>query len=463
MIRGQKSSSLTGKRRYTLRSSRRFTYFAFLLIIPSYAHVPTVPAHPFILDPVYSDAGDRPDHFAVGDLNGDGFPELITQTEDIPSGDKFLTILINKGNGTYKRPKYYAYNSDIGWMAVGHLNNDGNLDLVVTNTSDMSCSVFLGNGDGTFQPHYKYSIYGSSPKFVALGDLNGDEVLDFATSNYSSDNISVLLGNGDGTFQPATTDASGGGMPYSLAMGDLNDDEKADIVVVNTQYLYSVSVLLGNGDGTFQTAYTVNEDRQKYVAIDDLDGDEALDLVLSGQDDIEVLLGNGDGTFQTAASYSAGDSWHVAIGDMNGDSALDLAVTDYDQQPIAASLFILFGNGDGTFQPAVPFAAGDRCRQVVIGDLYEDGFPDLAILHLFLSEDPGSISVHINSTTCIDLDSDGYGDPACAACPYHKRDCDEANPDVNPGVKEIHNGIDDDCDGFIDDFGIPWIYPLILD
>jgi len=179
----------------------------------------------------------------------------------------------------------------------------------------------LGNGDGTFRPPLTYAA-GNQADFVAVGDFNGDGKPDLAVAHSCCEaggNVSILLGNGDGTFQPQVT-YSAGGYPTALAIGDSNGDGKLDLAVANGED-YSVSILLGNGDGTFQRQVTYPAGRYPTsVAVRDFNGDGKL-----------VLLGNGDGTFQYPMGFSTDyNPVGVAVGDFNLDGKPDLAVgTDY--------------------------------------------------------------------------------------------------------------------------------------
>jgi len=187
----------------------------------------------------------------------------------------------------------------------------------------------MGNGDGTFQTAVDYGVDGK-PYHVAVADLDGDGDPDLVTANAWLGTVSVLRGYGDGTFHPAVNYFADGsnGSTICVAIGDLNGDSYPDLATANNAS-HTASVLLGNGDGTFQTSvnYTVFNGPQG-VAIGDLDGDSYPDLVVARyyNGNISVLHGNGDGTFQVAVDYYyAGGSQSVVVGDLDGDSDLDLA------------------------------------------------------------------------------------------------------------------------------------------
>jgi hypothetical protein len=245
-------------------------------------------------------------------------------------------------------------------VAIGDVNGDGHPDVVVANIcqSSTDCdtggvSVLLGNGDGTFQAPVSYGSGGFFGSSVAIADLNGDVRPDLvvasacpigACSAGGTGVVSVLLGNGDGTFQAAVPYSTGGFDTVSAVVADVNGDGKPDLVVSHHYQNGDlsdggVSVLLGNGDGTFQAAvgYGAGPGDAEFVAVADVNGDGKPDLAVAncsvnyycnGRGSVSVLVGNGDGTFQAPVRQSSGGkvAMSVAIADVNGDGRPDLLV-----------------------------------------------------------------------------------------------------------------------------------------
>src|SRR6266705_2655777 len=237
-----------------------------------------------------------------------------------------------------------------------------------------------------FNPQTEY-VAGSQQGFsyIVEGDFNGDGKLDLAVTDYSNNNVSVLLGNGDGTFQAPRTFPVGV-HPAQVAVGDFNGDGKPDLVVSNVDS-NTISVLLGNGDGTFQAAQSLPVGLNPwYFALGDFNSDGILDLAVadygcsqechpSPSNTVLVLLGNGDGTFRPAPNLTVGNGpAGVAVADLNGDGKPDLVVANFDDN----TLSVLLGNGDGTFRAAQTFGGvGPKPQTVAVGDFNGDGKPDL--------------------------------------------------------------------------------------
>jgi hypothetical protein len=317
----------------------------------------------------------------VGDFNGDGKPDIAAGIPGVSGGSDTWTILLGNGDGTFTLKSTLSLPSGaIGGAtiagAVGDFNGDGKLDLVVTDSSDEAAYLYLGNGDGTFQAPATIAA-GNFPNAVAAADVNTDGHLDIVTTGgggsvgpYGSC-ISVILGNGNGTFQTQMSYATYAD-PTAITLADFNGDHNLDAAVLtNDGYM---SILLGNGNGTFQAAtnigigLTAAASGPLAIAAADFNKDGKEDLILSiyGQDCVAVYLGEGNGSFQTPLFFNTNQTpAGLAVGDFNGDGKLDWVSGSNSMDTVYAAL----GNGDGTFRApqGVPaslssseaFAAGD--------------------------------------------------------------------------------------------------------
>jgi len=327
-------------------------------------------------------AGASPASVVAGDFNGDGRLDMAVAN----SASANISILLGAGRGEFMAPTNYslAYGSHHpNSLAVGDFNRDGKLDLVVANGGSNDVNIFLGDGDGTFQAPQAFvtnsDLDDVEPSSVAVGDFDHDGNLDLAVANPGG--LSVLLGNGDGTFKPFVSYAAAS-TPVWVATGDFNRDGKLDLAVAN-EGSNTVSVLLGNGDGTFRAPVDYNAGTQPAsVAIADLNGDGKLDLAVAnhGSNNISVLLGNGNGTFQASVAYRAGSGpTMVAVGDFNGDGKPDLMVANNAINGGTPGVSVLLGKGNGTFPTAVDYTSGVQPQWVTAVDLDSDGRLDLAV------------------------------------------------------------------------------------
>jgi Bacterial Ig-like domain (group 3)/FG-GAP-like repeat len=395
---------------------------AMIAILALSATAQQIPQRISLLPSVNYTSGCLPAAVAVGDFDGDSHQDLVVANwyqgctgEWGPGG---VSVLRGKGDGTFQAPvHYFSGGFQALSVAVADLNGDGRSDLVVANScpddGDMcraglgQIGVLLGNRDGTFEPAISYYSGGGLPNKVVIADINGDGHPDLVVDNYCQPvqgggcsgpgSVGVLLGLGDGTFQTAVTYETGVDVNTSLAVGDLNGDGHPDVAVIAGQDIGIVSVLLGNGEGTFklQSGYSPVGYEPQSVAVGDVNGDGHPDLVVASycQDlqgpcsngSVEVLLSNGDGTFQSPMAYSSGgfDAVSVGVADINGDGNTDLVVTNdrlngafYSPGEVA----VLLGRGDGSFESAVNFLSGGVDPIAVLAaDVNSDGKPDLLV------------------------------------------------------------------------------------
>jgi hypothetical protein len=402
-------------------------------------------AHPDAAGPVFGAAtsfaaGGGIGQSAAADFNGDGIPDIAVVScnpSSCSGGSASVAVLIGNGDGSFQAPAVYATGSfQPTSVAVGDVNGDGVPDLVVASqcASSTTCgtgavSVLLGNGDGTFQSPIPYSTGTGSSFFVVTGDFNGDGNLDLAVANQAiqpgaNSAIAILLGNGDGTFQAPVSYSTGAPSAVFLAVGDFNSDGAADLAVANNG-ADTVSVLLGNGNGSFQAAaiYASGGAFANSLAVSDFNGDGLPDLAVvnacasysvvtgcSQSGSVGVLLGNGDGTFQPPAAYSSGGNQanFVSVADFNGDGIPDLAVGNYAPSAggSAGVLSLLVGTGDGTFPSSVTFGTGGNYAfSVSAADFNGDGQPGIAVVNQCDSSGNcnGAVGVLLNTVANFNL------------------------------------------------------------
>jgi hypothetical protein len=259
--------------------------------------------------------------------------------------------------------------------------------LVVTLLLPFSLTYPADGATVEFQAAVNYPV-GTGPRAVASADFNGDGKADLAVANSGVSNsvliddggFSVLLGNGDGTFQPANSFTAGKN-PIAIAASDFNRDGKADLAIIDST---GVGVLLGNGDGTFgPVTYFPTANFPHSLAVSDFDNDNIPDLVVAASS-LSVLLGNGDGTFQSHVDYS-GSGHSIVVADVNGDGKLDVILS-------GNGISVLLGNGDGSFQSAI-FSSGPIFSvALVAADFDLDGKLDLAVsFNNLLSKSSGTV------------------------------------------------------------------------
>jgi hypothetical protein len=307
-------------------------------------------------------------NYAFGDFNGDGNLDLAG------AGGPAAKVRLNNGAGAFGEVVEYPVGGGNSQdLAAGDFNGDGRVDLVLTiNNPEIGVSFLRGNGDGTFAAPVTFpNTSGFDSPAVAAVDLNNDGKLDVVIAHdiacyvapcVTTDLISVMIGNGDGTFQPSREIPVGRGMS-EIAVGDYNRDGFKDLAIGGTQG--QVYRLDGVGDGTFVRRPTlIALVDPSFIPVTDIDvgdfnGDSIQDLVAAiphNGSRTAILIGNGDGTFRTPlvlTSPHLNQPQQQAVADYNGDGFQDLALSLGDGS--FGLMQIRNGNGDGTFQAAVHY------------------------------------------------------------------------------------------------------------
>jgi hypothetical protein len=342
--------------------------------------------------------GSTPVGVIATDLNGDGIPDLVLSDQ----GSSQISVLLGNGDGTYQTALNTSVGSGTSAITAGDFNNDGKPDLAVIGITDAVVHILLGSGDGTFTDSGTLVTTVTSSNDVAItsGDFNNDGNLDLAVVNGTS--LSVYDGNGDGSFGVATTYELGGAGDGIVA-GDFNSDGYLDLAVELNSTTGAVGVFLNSGDGNFgtMTSYTTgySSSNSNYAAGNmltaaDLNNDGYLDLAMVNRSSnstsgssLSIFLGNGDGTFGSAttmhtyAVLNGANSgyWPMAVvaTDLNGDGNMDLVTADR----FNSYLSVFLGNGDGTVKSASIYSTGlsSGIEGLAVADLNSDSIPDLVV------------------------------------------------------------------------------------
>ena len=344
-----------------------------------------------ILPSTSYNVGVGPVALVAGDFRGGGLEDLAVVNEI----DNTLTILQNQGSGTFLQAgspislgaARTAAPPVAPSIVTASFTTSGFQDLLVTDPVSNTVQVLLSNGDDTFTQATGSPIsLGHQPSSIVTGDFNGDGNPDFAVTNFADSTLSVFLGNGNGTFtqiagSPFALPSTGTG-PIAMTSSDFNSDGNLDLAIAN-ETTNNVTVLLGNGNGTFYLApsspFAVGKFPVAIASADlNLDGHPDLAIVNQVDNTVSVELGNGDGTFAAAPNspLATGQApTAISIADFNGDGNPDIAVTD----PTTDSVSVFLGLGQGLFNAAFQLPVGTNPTAILAASLSGSSLPDVAI------------------------------------------------------------------------------------
>jgi hypothetical protein len=286
---------------------------------------------------------------AVGDFNNDGNLDIIDVNWDFYNLPQGVGILLGNGDGTFTRHTHRELPWKLDHVVVGDFNGDGNLDAVVWSTQTYFFGVYLGNGDGTLRGPFHFPTGGLYPPFQILSaDFNGDGISDVAFGNFtrSGTRVEVLLGQSDGTFHAGSVNQITTRNMTGLLQGDFNEDGFPDLAV-STSLPAGIDIFLGNGDGSFQPAVHYPSHLAFKFITADFNGDGHLDLLstldafgFGDRGEWSIVIGNGDGTFQSPVEHTnlTKPVWAIAAADFNQDGYADLAITDTEDVAIFPNL-----------------------------------------------------------------------------------------------------------------------------
>jgi hypothetical protein len=352
--------------------------------------------------------GELPGSILTADFNGDGILDIAVVAFDslgtyVPGS---ITILLGNGDGTFTAAPNIATGTFPCCLATADFNGDGIPDLVVGSLVDGTVRILLGNGDGTFVtgPSIINGTF-ADVNALAAGDFNGDGNEDLVGVDAQTDTVFVLLGHGDGTFAELPARPATGDNPVVIVVGDFNGDGKLDLAIDNIFAPNSkltpttLTILLGNGDGTFTPAPPVPVGiGPESLVTADFNGDGKLDLAVANIQppaNVMVLLGNGDGTFAGPVSTIPIIYLNtLTVGDFNGDGKPDIAAFEEVGQTAPQNVYALLGNGDGTFATATGGSGNIIPTNGVAGDFNGDGLWDIAV-----PSEYGGVTIFLSNTT----------------------------------------------------------------
>lgn len=402
-----------------------------------------------------------PAWIVTADFNGDGIPDLAATNGNADD----VSIFLGRGDGTFRSGASFSVvgansGTSDGRMIAADFNHDGKADLLVAHLDcpGRECfddfTVFAGHGDGTFDGGHPFPlntfdidmpmiaadlngdqvpdviapdqvvlvdpamvftdqgtggvinlfVAGQTADAFAAGDFNGDGKTDIVTANNGDNTVSLLLGNGDGTFHELQRLAYPGGVPGGISAADFNKDGVPDLVVTDS-LLGSAWLYMSNHDGSFHTPVQLAPDLASFEALAvDVNNDGIPDLLISGltiasnetQPVFQTFFGNGDGTFRTPVDSSCVVGG-FSVADVNGDGIPDI-ITVNQAVGLTDAIYVCLGNGDGTFRPPITTTVAFAASGLAVGDFNHDGKLDAAVgFTRFSGNAAGSVIIYLGN------------------------------------------------------------------
>ncbi len=317
-------------------------------------------------------AGHGSTSLGAGDFNSDGNPDLVVSSQFAGA----VVLLIGNGNGIFQPPVSFGAGSNLAELTVADLNGDGKPDVAVAAKGNNAVSVLLGLGNGSFAPSVQYPAGGSLPEAVVAADINGDSHQDLVVALSAGFALAVLHGNGNGTFQnpvlyPCSvpngtppTDSS----PYCLAISDMNRDSRPDVVVGFTWRsgqleMFWYGTVLSTAAGTLSPPILrslLSPLGAATLAVADFNGDGNPDLVAANWAyNVFMLTGNGDGTFGSLLNFSGlpNNQYKAVVADFNNDGGIDVAVSSNGDSP--PQFYVFMNTACVPPPPLCPDVSGD--------------------------------------------------------------------------------------------------------
>lgn len=378
-----------------LRISARL--LAFIVIISSMANMSNtsaskpISADMLFEDPIfYTTTGSAPKQIVTEHFNNDGKLDIAVTNE--ASGE--LAVFINQGDGIFGNPQLYTIGGNPIGIDSKDLNNDGKADIVTANHMSNSISVFINNGDGTFLSPVFYSGV-KSPTDVEIGmtsNPNTSGLPQILALSSVDDRVIWYNNQGNGIFQLDFFYFPVNAFPLSMEFVDINNDKISDIITSNL-IAGTVDVRKGRGFGSFDPIVSHDTDKgPSHIAIGDLNNNNTIDIVSTNRfsDTISILSNNGDGTFQPKINLPVGDfPLSSFIAELNNDGQQDIITTNYDDNTI----YVYLAN-NGSFDQPIIYNVGAKPNYVIAADLNGDVSKELIVSN----GDSNNIAIFINKT-----------------------------------------------------------------